>query len=162
LIVDLRYNPGGLLGVVVDVTSQFLEDGLVTYELNGQGERREWEVASGGTGQDIPMVVLVNQYSASASEVFAGAILDHKRAPVIGETTFGKGSVNTRHRLSDGSGVYYTIARWYTPNGTLIEGFGIDPTVEVIVLPEAQTDVQLQRAVQLLEDQVGSPRNQQF
>ena len=162
LVVDLRFNPGGLLGVVVDVTSQFLEDGLVTYELNGQGERREWKVASGGTGKDIPMVVLVNQYSASASEVFAGAILDHERAPVIGETTFGKGSVNTRHRLSDRSGIYYTIARWYTPNGTLIEGFGIDPTVEIVAQPDAQTDDQLQRAIQLLEDQVGSSRNQQF
>ena len=79
LIVDLRYNPGGLLGVVVDVTSQFLEEGLVTYELNGLGERREWNVASGGEGRVFPWVVLVNQYSASASEVFAGAILDHDR-----------------------------------------------------------------------------------
>ena len=162
LIVDLRYNPGGLLGVVVDVTSQFLEEGLVTYELNGLGERREWKVASGGAGQDIPMVVLVNQYSASASEVFAGAILDHDRAPVVGETTFGKGSVNTRHRLSDGSGIYYTIARWYTPNGTLIEGSGIDPQIEVAADPEGQTDPQLQQAVELLEQQAGPARRQQF
>ena len=162
LIVDLRYNPGGLLGVVVDVTSQFLGDGLVTYELNGLGERREWKVASGGDGKDIPMVVLVNQYSASASEVFAGAILDHNRAPVVGETTFGKGSVNTRHRLSDGAGIYYTIARWYTPNGTLIEGSGIDPLIEVASDPEGQTDIQLERAVELLEQQVGPSRRQQF
>ena len=162
LIVDLRYNPGGLLGVVVDVTSQFLAEGLVTYELNGLGERREWKVASGGSGQDIPMVVLVNEYSASASEVFAGAILDHQRAPVIGETTFGKGSVNTRHRLSDGSGIYYTIARWYTPQGTLIEGSGVEPLIEVAADPDGQTDTQLQRAVELLEQQVGSTRRPQF
>ena len=162
LIVDLRYNPGGLLQVVVDVTSQFLEDGLVTYELNGLGDRREWKVASGGEGQDIPLVVLVNQYSASASEVFAGAILDHDRGPVVGETTFGKGSVNTRHRLSDGSGIYYTIARWYTPKGTLIEGFGITPTLEVAMDPESQTDLQLQRAIELLEQQVGRPGRRQF
>ena len=162
LIVDLRYNPGGLLGVVVDVTSQFLEDGLVTYELNGLGDRREWKVAQGGEGRDIPMVVLVNQYSASASEVFAGAILDHDRAPVIGEATFGKGSVNTRHRLSDGSGIYYTIARWYTPDGTLIEGSGITPTLEIAADPDSEEDIQLQQALELLQQQVGDPGSQQF
>ena len=151
-----------MLGVVVDVTSQFLEDGLVTYELDGLGNRREWKVTSGGNARDIPMVVLVNQYSASASEVFAGAIIDHNRAPVVGEATFGKGSVNTRHRLSDGSGVYYTIARWYTPNGTLIEGSGITPTVEVVNEPESDTDFQLQRAVELLGGQLGPASQPQF
>ena len=155
LVVDLRYNPGGLLGVVVDVTSQFLEEGLVTYELDGLGNRREWQVTSGGQGQDIPMVVIVNEYSASASEVFAGAILDHGRAPVVGEQTFGKGSVNTRRQLSDGAGIYYTIARWYTPNGTLIEGQGVTPTVEVAANPEGERDAQLERAVELLEGEVG-------
>ena len=162
MVVDLRYNPGGLLGVVVDVTSQFLEDGLVTYELDGLGNRREWEVRSGGTARDIPMVVLVNQYSASASEVFAGAIIDHNRAPVVGESTFGKGSVNTRHRLSDGSGVYYTIARWYTPNGTLIEGSGITPTIEAVNDPESETDLQLQQALELLGGQLGPASQPQF
>ena len=151
LIVDLRNNPGGLLKSVVDVTSQFLADGLVTYELDGQGNRREWQVSSGGQGLDIPMVVLVNQFSASASEVFAGAIIDHNRAPVIGVTSFGKGSVNTMRGLSDGSGIFFTIARWYTPNGTLIEGAGITPTYEVAVPPDANSDVQLERAIELLQ-----------
>ncbi len=162
LIVDLRYNPGGLLGVVVDVTSQFLEEGLVTYELDGLGNRREWNVTSGGNGKDIPMVVLVNQYSASASEVFAGAIIDHDRAPVVGEATFGKGSVNTRHRLSDGSGIYYTIARWYTPNGTLIEGSGITPTIVVEADQQSDSDPQLDRAIELLGGRPGSPDRPQF
>ena len=162
LIVDLRYNPGGLLGVVVDVTSQFLEEGLVTYELDGLGNRREWKVSSGGNGRDIPMVVLVNQYSASASEVFAGAIIDHDRAPVVGESTFGKGSVNTRHRLSDGSGIYYTIARWYTPNGTLIEGSGITPTIAVEADPEAASDPQLDKAIELLGGTVAGSDRPQF
>ncbi len=162
LIVDLRYNPGGLLGEVVDVTSQFLDDGLVTYELDGQGNRREWKVASAGQARNIPMVVLVNQYSASASEVFAGAILDHQRAPVVGEKTFGKGSVNTRHRLSDGSGIYYTIARWYTPNGTLIEGAGIDPVVIVEQATESERDLQLEQAVELLGGQVPPNASQQY
>ena len=162
LIVDLRYNPGGLLGVVVDVTSQFLEEGLVTYELDGLGNRREWKVSSGGNGRDIPMVVLVNQYSASASEVFAGAIIDHDRAPVVGEATFGKGSVNTRHRLSDGSGIYYTIAQWYTPNGTLIEGSGITPTMVVEAGPEATSDSQLEKAIELLGGRGGASAKPQF
>ena len=151
LIVDLRNNPGGLLRAVVDVTSQFLEDGLVAYELNGQGERRDWEVTADGQGRDIPMVVLVNQFSASASEVFAGAIIDHQRAPVIGVTSFGKGSVNTMRGLSDGSGIFFTIARWYTPNGTLIEGAGINPTFTVDIPPDAATDVQLERAIEYLQ-----------
>lgn len=162
LIVDLRYNPGGLLGVVVDVTSQFLEDGLVTYELDGLGNRREWKVSSGGNGRDIPMVVLVNQYSASASEVFAGAIIDHDRAPVVGEATFGKGSVNTRHRLSDGSGIYYTIARWYTPAGTLIEGSGISPTIVVEADPDSGADPQLDKALELLGVQPTDSARPQF
>ena len=162
LIVDLRYNPGGLLGVVVDVTSQFLEEGLVTYELDGLGDRREWQVSSGGNGRDIPMVVLVNQYSASASEVFAGAIIDHDRAPVVGESTFGKGSVNTRHRLSDGSGIYYTIARWYTPNGAQIEGSGITPTIVVEADPEGESDPQLDKAIELLGGRVGGNDSPQF
>ena len=162
LIVDLRYNPGGLLNVVVDVTSQFLDEGLVTYELDGLGNRREWEVSSGGNGRDIPMVVLVNQYSASASEVFAGAIIDHDRAPVVGEPTFGKGSVNTRHRLSDGSGIYYTIARWHTPDGALIEGSGITPTIMVETDPESGSDPQLDKAVELLGGRVEGSSRPQF
>ncbi len=158
LIIDLRNNPGGLLQSVVDVTSQFLEDGLVTYELDGQGNRREWRVASGGQGLNIPMVVLVNQFSASASEVFAGAIIDHHRAPVIGVKSFGKGSVNTMRGLSDGSGIFFTIARWYTPNGTLIEGAGITPTYEVTVPPDANSDVQLERAIELLQRRIAQAR----
>ncbi len=158
LIVDLRNNPGGLLQAVVDVSSQFLEDGLVAYELDGQGNRREWKVSSGGQGKDIPMVVLLNQFSASASEVFAGAIIDHNRAPVIGTTSFGKGSVNTMRGLSDGSGIFFTIARWYTPNGALIEGSGITPTYEVPVPPDASSDIQLEQAIEFLQQRIAQYR----
>ena len=154
LIVDLRNNPGGLLKAVVDVTSQFLEDGLVTYELDAQGSRREWKVSPGGKGQDIPMVVLINEFSASASEVFSGAIIDHNRAPVIGVTSFGKGSVNTMRGLSDGSGIFFTIARWYTPNGNLIEGEGITPTLAVSIPDDASSDVQLERAIEILQQRL--------
>lgn len=154
LVLDLRNNPGGLLRSVVDVASQFLDDGLVLYEINAQGERTDWEVNSNGRAQDIPMVVLMNQFSASASEVLSGALRDHDRAQVVGVTSFGKGSVNTLRGLSDGSGVYYSIARWYTPGGTLIEGKGIDPDVVVEALVDSTEDVQLARAVEILRQKI--------
>lgn len=158
LVLDLRNNPGGLLRAVVDVANQFLDDGLILYEVNAQGERRDWETKSGGDGLDIPLVVLVNQFSASASEVLSGALMDHDRAEVIGVTTFGKGSVNTLKPLSDGSGVYFTIGRWYTPLGTLIEGEGITPDIFVEIPPDSIDDVQLSRAVEILKRQVVQAR----
>ena len=154
LVIDLRNNPGGLLRSVVDVASQFLDDGLVLYEINAQGERNDWPVKGSGKAPDVPTVVLINQFSASASEVLAGALVDHRRATVIGVTSFGKGSVNTLRPLSDGSGIYFSIARWYTPKGTLIEGKGITPD-EVVELPaDALEDVQLARAIQFLQRQM--------
>jgi carboxyl-terminal processing protease len=154
LVLDLRNNPGGLLRTVVDVASQFLDDGLVLYEIDAQGKRTDWEVKSGGKGREVPMVVLINQFSASASEVLSGALMDHQRATVIGTTSFGKGSVNTLRPLSDGSGVYFSIARWFTPNGTLIEGEGITPEVVVEAMPDATEDVQLDRAIEILEQKI--------
>ena len=154
LVLDPRNNPGGLLRSVVDVTSQFVDDGLVLYEIDAQGKRTDWKVSSGGKGQDIPMVVLINQFSASASEVLSGSLMDHERATVIGTTSFGKGSVNTLRPLSDGSGLYFTIARWYTPNGTLIEGKGITPQVVVEAMPDGDDDVQLDRAIEILEQKI--------
>ena len=120
IVLDLRNNPGGLVSSVVDVTSQFIDDGLVLYQIDAKGNRRNWGVKSGGKALDIPMVVLVNEFSASASEVFTGAIIDNERATVIGATTFGKGSVNNLWPLNDGSGINFTTARWFTPNGVLI------------------------------------------
>ena len=98
------------------------------------------------------MVVLVNGFSASASEVFTGAILDHNRATVIGTTTFGKGSVNNLFRLADRSGVNFTIARWFTPNGSLIEGEGLTPDVILEPSQDEAEDVQLDRAIDLLQE----------
>lgn len=154
LVVDLRNNPGGLLRSVVDIASQFLDDGLVLYEIDGSGQRDNWDVKSGGNGRGFPMVVLINQFSASASEVLSGALSDHDRAVLVGTTSFGKGSVNTLRPLSDGSGIYFSIARWYTPNGTLIEGEGITPEI-VVVLPHGGTeDVQLNTAIEILEREI--------
>ena len=152
LILDIRNNPGGTLDSVVDVASQFLEDGLVLYSLGGDGKRRDWEVRSGGVATDIPMVVLVNQFSASSSEVLVGALQDHQRAKVIGATTYGKGSVNILRRLSNGGGLYITIAHWYTPRGRLIEDEGLVPDIVVEDRDAREADVkQLKRAIEELE-----------
>ncbi len=148
LIVDIRNNPGGLLSSVVDVTSQFIDEGLVLYQLDGQGNRRDWSADSGGIALDIPMVVLVNGFSASASEVFAGAITYHQRAETIGVKTFGKGSVNNLWPLSDGSAVNFTIGRWYTPDGRLIEGEGITPLIVQESPEDNSEDLQLDLAIE--------------
>ena len=153
LVIDLRNNPGGLLRSVVEVASQFLDDGLVLYEVDAKGDRKDWKVKSGGKAREVPMAVLMNQFSASASEVLSGALIDHQRATVIGTTSFGKGSVNTLRPLSDGSGIYFTIARWYTPEGTLIEGDGITPDIVVQLPPDATEDLQLKRALEILQQE---------
>jgi carboxyl-terminal processing protease len=153
LVLDLRNNPGGLLSAVVDVTSQFLDSGLVVYEIDAQGRRTDWKVKPGGKGRELPLVVLVNEFSASASEIMAGAIIDQGRGPVVGTTTFGKGSVNNLWPLKDGSAIYFTIARWFTPKGNLIEGEGIAPDVVVESQPNDARDVQLDRAIELVQKQ---------
>jgi len=127
IVLDLRGNPGGMLTAVIEVASRFLEEGVVLFVVDNEGNREETSVRRMGPVVELPMVVLVNGFSASGSEVLAGALQDHDRAVVAGETTFGKGSVNVLHRLSDGSGVYLTVARWYTPDGRVIEGEGIEP-----------------------------------
>ncbi len=154
LVLDLRNNPGGLLNSVVDVASQFLDSGMVLYELDARGNRDDWKVRGGGRAKDIPMVVIINQFSASASEVLAGALMDHQRATITGVTSFGKGSVNTLRKLEDGSAVYFTVARWYTPNGTLIEGKGITPEIVVETPPTPTEDAQLKRALEVLRQRM--------
>jgi carboxyl-terminal processing protease len=155
IVLDLRNNPGGLVSSVVDVTSQFIDDGLVLYQIDAKGNRRNWDVSSGGKALDIPMVVLVNEFSASASEVFTGAIIDNERATVIGATTFGKGSVNNLWPLNDGSGINFTTARWFTPNGVLIEGEGITPDVLLDPIEENEDDdIYLDRAIEILKEQI--------
>jgi carboxyl-terminal processing protease len=132
IILDLRGNPGGLLETVVLVASRFLDEGEVLTIRDSHGNVEVYAVVPQEvTVTDIPMVVLVNGYSASGSEVVAGALQDHQRALIAGQTTYGKGSANTMVELPDGSGLYLTIARWLTPNGNLIEGVGIVPDVEL-------------------------------
>jgi carboxyl-terminal processing protease len=153
LIFDLRSNPGGYLQTSVEVTSQFIDEGLALTE-KGKGDlEREYRVESGGLATEVPLVVLVNAGSASASEIVAGAIQDSGRGILIGERTFGKGSVQLPHTLSDGSELRITIARWFTPKGREIQGVGIIPDIEVEMTLEdleAGHDLQLERAVEYL------------
>ena len=163
LVVDVRNNPGGLLSSVVDVTSQFVDEGLVLYQLDGQGNRRNWNAQAGGMALDVPMVILVNGFSASASEVFAGAVTYHQRAQTIGVQTFGKGSVNNLWPLSDGSAVNFTIGRWYTPDGKLIEGEGITPEIVQETSEDESEDLQLDLAIEevtkLIENSAAAATN---
>ena len=154
LVLDLRNNPGGFLSTTVTVTGYFLQGGLVTYEVNGQGRRKDHYVKKDGILTQLPMVVLVNQFSASGSEVLAGALQDHGRATVVGTRTFGKGTVNLTKGLSDGGGLYYSIARWYTPKDRLIEGDGLEPDITVSPTVAGSGDLQLQKALELLAQQI--------
>ncbi|UCB43823.1 MAG: PDZ domain-containing protein [Dehalococcoidales bacterium] len=131
VILDLRNNPGGLLSAVVAVASRFLDEGIVVSVVDNKGNKTDSPVEDGGQVIELPIVVLVNEYSASGSEVLAGALQDYDRAVVAGDITFGKGSVNILRPLSGDSGLYITIARWYTPGGRLIEGEGIEPDFEI-------------------------------
>ncbi len=131
IILDLRNNPGGIVTTVVDVASHFIEKGIVITMIDNQGNQTSDAVNPNGIFTDLPMVVLVNEYSASGSEVLAGALQDYERATIAGVTTYGKGSYNITIPLEDGSSVYLTIGRWATPNGNLIEGKGIVPDYEL-------------------------------
>ncbi len=154
LILDLRYNGGGYLKTAVEVTSQFIDTGNVLIEAYGDGTQKEYKAQSGGLALDIPMVVLVNEGSASASEITAGALQDAGRARLVGVTTYGKGTVQEWITLKDDQGgVRITIARWLTPKGRQINGKGLTPDV-VVELTEAdiaaQRDTQLAKAEELL------------
>ncbi len=131
MILDLRSNPGGLLDAVVDVASHFLKEGVVVSVVDNQGKRDSSSVKPVAVSTGLPLVVLTDNYSASGSEVLAGALQDYSRATIAGTTTYGKGSVNTLRELKDSSGLYITIARWLTPHGRLIEGKGIEPDYEI-------------------------------
>jgi carboxyl-terminal processing protease len=131
LIVDVRNNPGGLLEQAIRVTSQFLEDGYVLQQEDAQGNREPYPVQPGGLATDIPMVVLINQGSASSSEIFAGAIQDHERGTLVGETTFGTGTVLQPFVLDDGSGLMLGTSQWLTSDGRLIRKQGINPDITV-------------------------------
>ena len=152
IIFDLRGNPGGWLDQAVEVADLFLNDGVVLYERWSDGSEQTFDAHPGDAGEDVPLVVLVDRGSASAAEIVAGALQDRERAVLIGELTFGKGSVQRPFTLSDGSELRVTAALWFTPNDQAIHGTGLTPDIEVPwpedVEPDA--DPQLERAVEYI------------
>jgi carboxyl-terminal processing protease len=155
IVLDLRQNPGGWLDQAIDVADLFLGDKLVAVERFSDGRERQFEADAGDVGEDVPLVVLVDGGSASASEIVAGALQDQDRAILVGTTTFGKGSVQRPFKLSDGSELRVTIARWFTPDDQPIHNHGLMPDIEVPWPQEDReqdpdTDIQLERAVEYL------------
>ena len=158
LIIDVRNNPGGLLTSVCDILEDILPEGLIVYTEDKNGEREEYTCA-GENELDIPLAVLVNGNSASASEIFAGAIQDYSKGTIVGTTTFGKGIVQSLIPFNDGSAIKTTTAKYYTPSGKCIHGPGIQPDVEVELSEglEQETSIsheednQLQKAIEVVK-----------
>jgi carboxyl-terminal processing protease len=155
LVFDLRKDPGGYLSAAIDIASQFLKPGqTVLIEKDKNGNAQTYRAKAGGLATDIPMVVLIDGGSASASEIVAGALKDYKRATLIGVKTFGKGSVQNVHTLSDKSELRVTIAHFFSPNGNEINEVGVSPDIEVKVTDDDianKQDPQLNRAIELLQ-----------
>ena len=174
LILDLRNNPGGLLSEAVGIASQFLTEGNVLLERNAEGEVKPIPVESGGVAPTVPMVVLINGGTASAAEIVSGALQDAHRAELVGETTFGTGTVLNQFPLSDGSALSLATEEWLTPSGGSIWHHGISPDIQVSLpvnitplVPEAEQDItrtqltasgdeQLLRALEILGQTSGS------
>ena len=131
ILLDLQYNPGGLLNETLDIASRLLGDEIILYQEDRAGNREPLMGSNESIDAAIPMVVLVNEGSASASEVLAASLQDHQRATVIGRPTFGKGRVSSYRELADKGTLYYSIARWYSPNGSQIDGDGVTPDILV-------------------------------
>lgn len=155
-VLDLRDNPGGLLDQAIKVSSLFIESGVVV-RVDQRDQPEEVHEVNGDTVTSAPLVVLINGNSASASEIVAGALQDHGRAQLLGETSFGKGSVQTIEQLSDGSAVKFTIAHYLTPKSRKIDGIGLTPDVVVKMDASLQadeaSDTQLQEALRLARSQ---------
>ena len=153
LVIDIRNNPGGLLDTVVGMLKYMLPDGLIVYTEDKQGNRKEYK------GQDndefnLPLAVIVNGNSASASEIFVGAIQDYGKGTIIGTQTYGKGIVQTVKPLTDGSAIKFTIAKYFTPKGQDIHGKGVTPDMVVEYDTDADVDTQLDAAIKNVEAQI--------
>lgn len=150
VILDLRRNPGGSLETAVNIADEFLPAGIILYERFGTGRETEFESTDEGLADDLPLVVLLDEGSASASEVLAGAIQDRERGVLIGQTSFGKGTVQSWQGLSNGGGVRITTARWLTPNDTWIHDAGLTPDYFIPVAEVGEEDLQLEAAINFL------------
>ena len=159
MIIDLRDNPGGSLDVVCNICDMIVPEGLITYMEYKDGTRDE--IKSDANEMNIPMCVLINENSASASEVMTGCLKDYKKAVIIGKTSYGKGIVQSVYPFRDGSGMSLTVAKYYSPSGVCIHGTGITPDIEVDMPEEFKDyyassvphdqDPQLQKAIEQLK-----------
>lgn len=154
VVLDLRNNPGGFLDGAVFIASEFLDWGDVVLQENSKGEKTAFKVNRAGRLINMPMIVLINKGSASASEIVAGALQDRKRAKLIGEKSFGKGTIQEAEDLAGGTGIHITVAKWLTPNGRWVnESQGLDPDVKIEGEKEDATkDPQLDKAIELISD----------
>ena len=149
VILDLRNNPGGLLRTTADIADEFLDGNeTILTERERDGSEQQFTSRSGGAATEIPVVIIMNRFSASGAEVLAAALHDNNRGTIVGEKSFGKGTVNVSNDLRDGGQLYVSIATWLTPNGVQIDGVGIRPDVEITLSDE---DVDLRRDVQLFK-----------
>jgi carboxyl-terminal processing protease len=156
LVLDLRNNPGGLFpDPVLDISGQFLKNNdIVLYEKYRDGTEKEFRAGSRKGAPDMPLAVLVNSGTASAAEIIAGALKDYKRGVLIGEPTYGKGSVQVVRELSDGSALHITYATWFTPKHTPLDGKGLEPDIAIPLTDESikkNIDPQLDRAIDYLK-----------
>lgn len=154
VVVDVRNNPGGFLDASVYVASEFLDGGKVVLQEDAQGDRQEQSTIRVGKMLKLPLVVLINQGSASASEIFAGAMQDRKRGKLVGEQSFGKGTIQSAEDLPSGTGIHITTAKWLTPGGFWVHEKGLTPDVKVEITEEKidkPKDTQLEKALELLD-----------
>lgn len=160
LIIDVRSNPGGLLQTTINAADLFLDSGSIVIQRDASGKETPYNARNGQVAPNIPIVVVQNRFSASAAEVMAAALQENDRAIIVGEKSFGKGTVNTARELDNGGALYVSIAHWLTPRGALIDNVGVRPNIEVIPTDEdidARRDAQLIRAVEVLRGQVRAP-----
>jgi carboxyl-terminal processing protease len=161
LIIDVRGNPGGVLNATVSVADMFLDSGTILTQRDRDGRERVFTARSGqSVNKGVPIVIIQNRFSASASEVLAAALHDNGRATIVGEKSFGKGTVNISKELKDGGALFVSIAEWLTPTGTVISKIGIRPDVEVIPTDaeiDQRLDPQLLKAIDVLRSQLAKP-----
>lgn len=150
VVVDVRNNPGGFLEAAVYIGSEFLDGGNVVLQEDSQGDRQELGVMRTGKILKQPLVVLINKGSASASEILAGAMQDRKRGTLVGDQSFGKGTIQTAEDLAMGTGIHITTAKWLTPGGHWVHNVGLTPDVKVEFGTDPTRDLQLEKALEIL------------
>ncbi|MBI4059337.1 S41 family peptidase [Candidatus Microgenomates bacterium] len=151
IVLDVRNNPGGYLTGAISLASEFVRNGTVVIQEDSKGNRQNFPASGRGKLTDMPVAVLISKGSASASEILAGALRDNKRAKLVGETSFGKGTIQEAEELSDGAGLHITTAKWLTPNGTWVHEKGLEPDIKVEDKNDTEIDEQLNEAVKLLQ-----------